>query len=221
MLSQILKLFDYVILDVWGHLLGSDSLQMGFKSGVSTTHCSYLVMEVANHYLRMGTPTIATLMDCSKAFDMCLFNKLFQKLIDKKVPAIVVRVMIFMYEEQEGCVRLANVSSKSFKVTTGTKQGSVVSPTIFACYLDGLIQELRQLGLGCHVQGLWMGCAAFADDPVLLSPSRESMAKMLMVCEKYAAEHNLVFSTDPVPQKSKTKCLYIYVWEIWSCKISC
>ena len=54
-----------------------------------------------------------------------------------------------------------------------------------------------------------MGCAAFADDLVLLSPSRESMAKMLKVCEKYAAEHNLIFSTDPDPQKSKTKCLYM------------
>ena len=30
---------------------------------------------------------------------------------------------------------------------------------------------------------------------------------MLNVCEKYAASHNLVFSTDPVPAKSKTKCI--------------
>ena len=30
---------------------------------------------------------------------------------------------------------------------------------------------------------------------------------MLLVCEGYADKHNLVFSTDPVPAKSKTKCL--------------
>ena len=30
---------------------------------------------------------------------------------------------------------------------------------------------------------------------------------MLKVCEAYAGEHNLVFSTDPVPAKSKTKCM--------------
>ena len=30
---------------------------------------------------------------------------------------------------------------------------------------------------------------------------------MLNTCEKYAAKHNLVFSTDPNPNKSKTKCL--------------
>ena len=31
---------------------------------------------------------------------------------------------------------------------------------------------------------------------------------MVEVCEKYGKEHNLVFSTDPVPSRSKTKCLY-------------
>jgi hypothetical protein len=31
--SQLLKLFEYVILIVWGHLLESDSLQFGYKHG--------------------------------------------------------------------------------------------------------------------------------------------------------------------------------------------
>ena len=44
---------------------------------------------------------------------------------------------------------------------------------------------------------------------ILLSPSRTAMKKMLSVCEKYAEEFNLQFSTDPLPQKSKTKCLYL------------
>ena len=35
------------------------------------------------------------------------------------------------------------------------------------------------------------------------------MKKMLIVCEEYAKEHNLTFSTDPVPAKSKSKCLFL------------
>ena len=35
------------------------------------------------------------------------------------------------------------------------------------------------------------------------------MALMLENCEHYAGEHNLIFSTDPDPKKSKTKCLYM------------
>ena len=30
---------------------------------------------------------------------------------------------------------------------------------------------------------------------------------MLKICENYALEHGLKFSTDPIAKKSKTKCL--------------
>ena len=104
---------------------------------------------------------------------------------------------------------MAGVSSSKFKLTNGTRQGSVLSPIIFSVYLDGLIQDLRKQGLGCHINGAWMGCFGYADDLILLSPSREVMAKMLDVCGSYAEKHNLVFSVDPVPARSKTKCLYM------------
>ena len=53
--SQLLKLFEYVILLVWGHLLGSDSMQFGFKAKTSTTQCSWRLTEVANYFLKRGT----------------------------------------------------------------------------------------------------------------------------------------------------------------------
>ena len=97
--SQLLKLFDNVILLLWGHLLTSDSLQFVYKCGCI--------------YVQRGTPIIGVTLDCSKAFDKCLFDKLFQKLIDRKVPAIVVRVLAFVYEEQLGSRRRGQISSES------------------------------------------------------------------------------------------------------------
>ena len=47
----------------------------------------------------------------------------------------------------------------------------------------------------------------YADDNFLLSPTLDGLQDMLNTCEDYAKEHNLVFSTDPCPKKSKTKCL--------------
>ena len=95
--SQLLKLFDNVILLLWGELLTSDSLQFGYKCGTYTTQCSWLVKEVADYYVQRGTPVIGVTIDCGKALYKCLFDKLFQKLIDRKVPAIVVRVLAFVY----------------------------------------------------------------------------------------------------------------------------
>ena len=50
----MLKLFDNVILTLWGDRLGTDSLQFVFKAGTSTTECSWMVIEVANYFLRKG-----------------------------------------------------------------------------------------------------------------------------------------------------------------------
>ena len=206
--SQILKLFDNVILLLWGDLLGSDSLQFGFKKGSSTSQCSWLAMEVASYYLRQGTPVIATLLDCSKAFDKCVFSSLFEKLIDRKLPPIVVRVLVCVYEEQKGCARWSGVQSSTFNIQNGTRQGSVLSPCLFSVYLDDLLKELRHLGVGCHMGGMWIGAAGYADDLILLAPSRSAMQHMLRVCDRYAARFNLQFSTDPRPALSKSKCLY-------------
>ena len=182
-------------------------MQFGFKAGVSTTQCTWVVNEVTTYFMRRGTAVTACLLDCSKAFDKCRFDKLFSKLISKGLPPIVVRVLIFIYEEQTGWVKLGGKRSTPFGITNGTRQGSVLSPVLFSVYLDGLLKELRRLQLGCHIGGCWFGALGYADDLIILAPNREVLQKMLEVCEAYANDHNLVFSTDPVPAKSKTKCL--------------
>ena len=54
---------------------------------------------------------------------------------------------------------------------------------------------------------MWFGACAYADDLCLLAPNSIVLQKMVTMCQKYGEEHNLVFSTDPVPSKSKTKCI--------------
>ena len=66
-----------------------------------------LVTEVANYYVQSGGEVTATFLDLSKAFDKCLFDKLFEQMLAKGIPAIVVRALVFGYQEQKGQVRLA------------------------------------------------------------------------------------------------------------------
>ena len=207
--SLILKVFEKVILLLWGHLLTSDSLQFGFKANTSTSQCTWLVSEIAQHLLRTGSNPIVTVLDCTKAFDLCKFSTLFKRLLDTGIPPIVVRCLMVMYEDQYGWVKWGQAESERFSITNGTRQGAILSPFFWAVYCDLLIKELRKLGVGAHIAGMFMGVACYADDVVLIAPCRQAMQMMLNTVKSFADRYNISFSTDPEPKKSKSKCIFI------------
>lgn len=98
--------------------------------------------------------------------------------------------------------------SMTFEVKNGVRQGAILSPTLFCVYLDVLLKKLRESGLDCHVGWQFLGALGYADDVILLSPSRDSLQLMLQICQVFSEEDSMQFSTDPVPNKSKTKCLH-------------
>ena len=140
---QLLKLFEYVILIIWGQNLKSDSLQFGFKEKCSTTHCTWIVSEVCGYFNRRNTDMYITLLDCTKAFDLCKFSDLFMKL-SEKLPLIVVRCLLSIYEEQTGVIKLIDQKSENFKISNGTRQGSVLSPVLWSIYMDDIFYNLRK-----------------------------------------------------------------------------
>ena len=99
------------------------------------------------------------------------------------------------------------MTSDFFAVKNGVRQGAILSPSLFCVYLDTLLSELRAAGVGCHVGGEFMGAFGYADDVLLLAPSRQALQIMLSICEAFSTSHSMLFSTDPNPSKSKTKCL--------------
>ena len=53
----------------------------------------------------------------------------------------------------------------------GVRQGGVLSPVLFAIYVDDIIVELKSSQEGCSIGGLYLGCVMYADDLLLLSAS--------------------------------------------------
>ena len=119
-------------------------------------------------------------------------------------------MLAFSYKEQLAWVRWGrNCNSECFNISNGTRQGAILSPLFWSIYADPLLKRLRALGLGAHVAGLFMGAVCYADDVLLISPTRSAMQWMLYELEDFANESNVMFSTDPLPNKSKTKCIYM------------
>ena len=75
------------------------------------------------------------------------------------------------------------------------KQGGVLSPVLFSIYLD----QLKHLGMGYYMNGLFTELFVYADNITLLTPSRACMLLMLEKCESFALIHDILLNA------SKTK----------------
>ena len=69
--------------------------------------------------------------------------------------------------------------SHYFSVPNGVRQGSVLSPVFFAVYLDGLLQKLSQIGVGCYWGAYFVGAVCYADNIALLVPCPSALRFML------------------------------------------
>ena len=130
-------------------------------------------------------------------------------MLDRSLPAIIIRVIIRVYEEQYAWVKWGNTRSMMFTIVNRTRQVLILSAGLLALYVDGLLVELRKLGVGCKVAGFYMGAVGFCDDNMLLAPTSDDMQLILDTCQLFAAKYNLKFSTDPNPEKSKAKCIFV------------
>ena len=199
------KNIDWIILDNYGHLLKTNDFQFGFQSFSSTSLCSWMVFETIDSYLQHGSNVYGCLLDCTKAFDTIEHSKLFEKLIVAKLPPVVVRILICIYRCQTAKVRWKENYSEDFPIRNGVRQGAVISPLFFSFYMDGLFDILGKSGSGCNISNFFAGCFGYADDLFLISPTRKGLQDMLDIASTYVKAHNISFSTNSDPMKSKTK----------------
>ena len=97
------------------------------------------------------------LLDASKAFDKVHYGKLFNILLNRKVPFCIIRLLMDSFERQRARVMWNSHVSDYFSISNGVKQGGVISPVLFNLYLDNLLIYLKQSGLGCHINGrIWV-----------------------------------------------------------------
>ena len=206
--TVLVKIFESVILHRCYETLSTSNQQFGFKRNHSTIQCTWLVNETIRYYNSMNTSVFCCLLDCTKAFDRISFSTLFTKLLNTTISGVILRCLLYMYLHQQSRVIWNNVSSELFDISNGVRQGSILSPILFGFYMEDLIRIVIRNKIGCKVGDVFTGILVYADDIVLLAPRRQALQLMVDTCSNYAINHNLLFSTNPDPSKSKSKCMY-------------
>jgi len=94
--------------------------------------------------------------------------KLFNKLLDDGIDVAIVTILAFWYSNQKICVCWQNTLSNNFTIGNGIRKGGVLSPVLFARYINDLLNGISTLGIGSTVGGIYYNILAYADDLVLL-----------------------------------------------------
>jgi len=71
--------------------------------------------------------------------------------------------------------------SDFFELTSGIRQGGVLSPYLFAVYIDSVVETIRASKLGCHFKMVCVSIILYADDNPLLAPSVSALQQILHI----------------------------------------
>ena len=77
------------------------------------------------------------------------------------------------------CIKWGQATSDYFTISNGVKQGGILSPLLFAVYVDDFSKQLIDARSGCFIENKCIHHVMYADDICLLAPSVLSSQKVL------------------------------------------
>ena len=98
------------------------------------------------------------------------------------------------YVRQEARVIWNSCHSTYCRLKNGVKQGVVLCPTLFNLFIDRLLVTFMNSGLGCHINGTYMGALSNANDITLSCPSVHGLNKMMSICSDFATNNFITFN---------------------------
>lgn len=176
------KLFELCIIELYGNKMITSPLQFGFKKKLGTMHAMYVLNNTVQYFVNSGSTVNVALLDISKAFDTVDHNMLIKRLVDIGLPPNVVLLLSKWYSGCMAWVRWGTCFSRAYNVTSGVRQGGILSPLLFNVYMNVVIERLEQSGLGCRIGTQYIGCIMYADDLLLLSTSTVCLQNMVNLC---------------------------------------
>ena len=140
--------------------------------------------------------TYALFVDFEKAFDRVNRHLLWSKLENMGLGGKMLCALKSIYNNVQCCVRINSVCTDFFNVSSGVKQGCLLSPVLFNLFVNDLIYDMRNSGSGVAIDNVKVAVLGYADDLVCLSDTAEGLQNMLDIlyawCRRFSMNVNVL-----------------------------
>ena len=171
----------------WSERVGTLSdLQGGFREGRGTLDQVYILNEIIASRKECGDPTFTAFIDVAKAYDTVWRPGLWAKLKAAGLDPETLDIIQIMYNKVVRRVLVSGRASDPVQIELGVPQGAVLSPWLYASYVDGLHAALRDRGLGVWIHGRLVPILLYADDIVLMASTPEMLQASLDVLHTFS-----------------------------------
>ena len=112
------------------------------------------------------------------------------------MPNIHWRLLCHWYQSLCAAVRINGKYGTHFKISKGTRQGSVLSPYIFNIFIDDLLKELEHSPCGVRIGSSKFNSMAYADDIELVAANVSDLQILANICYNYSRRWRFNFGVE-------------------------
>ena len=120
-----------------------------------------------------------------------------------RLKSVYVTICFRWYAKLSATIKWQGNNSSAFRITKGTRQGSILSPYFFNIFINNLLVDLQRKHCGVSIGNLRLNCFAYADDVNLFSTSAVGLQTLIDTCHTYSQRWRFKFGI------TKTKCMIV------------
>ena len=225
LLSIFGKFFLGVLLDRLNDVISKYKIleenQIGFRKGYQTSdHVFTLRAIIENTFVNSKSPIFLCFVDFRKAFDSVDHKLLLQKLVTYGIKGSFLKIIASLYEKVKSCVRGNNSLTDMFSCNRGVRQGCLLSPVLFALYLNELNDHIKAFSQGILVDNLYVHSLLYADDLVLIAKDEKDLQSQLDALDSFSKSLKMEVNLDKTKvmilrkNKRKTQAKNSVIWKI-------